>query len=194
MIPAISVWAFVLLPAVVPFEEHRFNSVFEQETQFTCGIASAASLASFYWGIDVAEDDLLGLLAGSDVLYSRERKAISLQDLQLLLVGLGFETGGFELDYAHLVRASRHYGPLICHLDAAEGHFVLFLGDMHGFAVLGDPARGCVAVTAEEFISLWSHTALAVYHPERAMRKEVVVRVLREVAVRLSTCAAWCLR
>lgn len=194
MIPSLGVWAFIIVKAVFPLEEERFTFVFEQNTEFTCGLAAAASLASIYWGIDITENDLFKLLPMGAAEDIRERRAISLHELQQVLIYLGFEAGGFALNYPQLAQASQRYGPLICHLKDPEGHFVLFIGDMAGYAILADPARGVIAIPAGDFAPLWSHTALAVLHPEQPMRIHVVEKVRAQAAARLSMCTSWCLR
>lgn len=188
MTPQLGVWILTLFAAVHPLEEERFTFIYEQQTDASCGIASVSSLVSVYWGVEVTEKDLLAFL------FNGDEALISLYDLQLLLEHLGFAAGGFRLSYGELREAAERYGPLICHLQGDEGHFVLFLGDLDDFALLGDPARGCIAVSAEEFAATWSGAAIAVFHPDYPLRSQTVTAVLESTGARLRALSTWCLK
>ena len=188
MSPVFGIWAMSILCAVHPFEETKFQSVFEQQSDSSCGIASVASLASLFWGIDMTEDRLLRLFHLADGQVS----GFTMYDLKSLLEYLGFTAEGFRLEYKDLLEASHRYGPTVVHLDLDGGHFVLFLGEAGGYTVLGDPSRGCVAVATREFVSVWTRTALVVFHPDHHLDEQAISQATGAAYRRLEILRRWC--
>lgn len=189
-----TILALIVLESVTPLEKIKFNAVYEQQSDFTCGVAAAASLSSIYWGLKVTEDMLMPLLPHCESTSTETVSEISLYDLQMLLEGLGFITGGFRLEYSRLVDAARKYGPLICHTEHNGGHFVLFIDEVKGFALLADPSRGGILVSSDEFLSTWTQAALAVSHSARGLSEENIGRAVSEAEERLHALVSWCLR
>lgn len=192
MISACNPWVLALLMSIRPFDETKFTAVFEQQSDLSCGIASASSLASIYWGIEVSEEMLMKLLFSEDEKAEPTAQGVSMYELKIILGRLGFTAGGFELDYSALREATLIYGPLIVHLNVDAGHFVLYVGEIDGFAVLGDPSRGSIAVVVKEFLSSWSRTALAAFHPGGKLDSQAVARAASETGRRLESLLSWC--
>ena len=176
----------------MPLEEMRFESVFEQRYDYSCGIASVSSLVSLYWGYPATEDELLNLFLPADERKPREN--ITMHDLQIVLEQMGFAAGGFMLTYDQLLRAAAAYGPLIVHLEEGEGHFALFIGEAGGFTVTADPSLGCLASNTDEFARSWSNTALAAYHPDSKLDAGAVSRAISVTANRVETLRLWTLQ
>ena len=190
----ISIWTLFLLGSLQSLEDIRFNSVIEQQHAFTCGIASVSSIASIYWGVEVTEGQLIEILFDSSESTQENRRDITMYDLKKLLVSLGFSAEGFKLSYKQLKEARKQYGPLIIHLSEDDGHFALFLGEVSGFAVVGDPSRGCIALAVEEFLASWTHMAIAVFHPDHRLNSEALTKALVETAGRLESLRLWSVR
>jgi uncharacterized protein len=192
MSEAFCVWTLILLGGVMPLEEMRFESVFEQRYDYSCGIASVSSLVSLYWGYAATEDELLSKLASADDRATYED--ITMHDMQIILEQLGFAAGGFMLTYEELLQAAAVYGPLIVHMAEGEGHFALFLGETGGFAVIADPSLGCHASTIDEFVRSWSNMALAAYHPGGVLDVGAASRAISVTADRIEMLRLWALR
>ena len=188
----LGLWALLLQSAVKPHEAILFESVFEQRYDYSCGIASLSSLVSLYWGYEASEDMLLGL--APDAGGRDGPNTLSLNDLLVVTELLGFTAGGFMLTYDQLLLAAEEYGPLVVHLAEREGHFVLFLGEVNGYAVIADPSRGCFAVPRNEFLDSWTKAALAAYHPQRSVYSARTHRVISDAANRIEMLRSWLLQ
>jgi predicted double-glycine peptidase len=130
----------------------RDAGVVRQRHDFSCGLASLATLLTHYYQMEVGEDDLLAELEnrpGAGVSVYRER-GVSLADLAWLSRRHGIESVGLRLPPAALSTLRR---PVIVYLEQrGEPHFSVLRGTgADGAVLLADPAAGNRRASAAQF-------------------------------------------
>jgi predicted double-glycine peptidase len=143
----------------------RYEATVPQFQDFTCGAASLATIATFYWGERIDETDVLKALLGR---YTREEIAkkgetgLSFDDLIYAAGKLGFSAEGLKISQDQLANLQ---GPVIVHLKKSETfqHFVVLRKVGDGVYYLSDPVVGAVVENAADFDEQYTGNALAVW-------------------------------
>ena len=145
--------------------EHRVRSlralrdagVVKQRFDYSCGAAALATLLSYGLNDPVGEDGLLRALLeplSADALVARQKKGLSLLDLQQLAQQRGHKALGFRVPQSQLAKLSR---PVIVFIKPqGYEHFAVFKG-LHGGRVhLADPSLGNVRMPLYRFLDMWA--------------------------------------
>ena len=120
----------------------RDAGVVRQTLDYSCGIASLATILSYYFSEPVSEQALLTQYAG-------EKPDISFDDLAQLARARGYRALGVSVSYADLLRL-RH--PAIVALDLGERqHFSVLRRARADGVTLADPSWGNHAMHREAF-------------------------------------------
>lgn len=127
--------------------ERRDAGVVRQQWDFSCGLASLATLLTYYFDDAVSEKVLLNALP-EDV--GRRQRGVSLQDLASLAEGRGYRAAGLGASADALLRLRR---PVIVYLELeGQPHFSVLRGiDGSGRVLLADPSGGNRRVSRGEF-------------------------------------------
>lgn len=190
--------ALLLLQQTEPKESLRFEHVYEQERDTSCGFSTVGTLLSLYWNIPVTETELI------DAVLDRGTSdySVSLHALNLLLGGYGLETKGFSMTIDELLEVCPRFAPIIVHYRVPNKHYALLIGvitestvrsSSHAeldppadtprrragtYLVLADPARGRSIVTVQRFIERWSGAVLLVGSRYHSVDRTRVAEVL----------------
>ena len=103
---------------VLSWQQLRFRGVARQMTEFTCGAASMATLAKYFWGLNVAEPQIT-----SDIRSHNSKKGwikIQKDGLNVLELKHSANRLGFELlayQKAKITDLQQLHGPVIVHLN-----------------------------------------------------------------------------
>lgn len=135
--------------------ERKFEYVIEQQTDFSCGAASLATILKYAYHLDDISEELVlvGMLENADIAVVQE-KGFSLLDMKNYLQskglrGRGYQIGGNELKKLQV--------PAILLLnDGGYSHFVVFRRISQDEVYLGDPALGNRIMPLEEFEKKWN--------------------------------------
>ena len=120
----------------------RDAGVVRQTLDYSCGIASLATILSYYFNEPVSERALLAQFAG-------DRPQLSFEDLAQLARARGYRALGVSVSYADLQRL-RH--PAIVALDLGERqHFSVLRRARADGVSLADPSWGNHAMHREAF-------------------------------------------
>ena len=125
--------------------ELRDAGVVRQRRDFSCGLASLATLLHHYFGLPVTEDALLDRLLARDGRRTANDEmrehGVSLADLAWLAGSFGVASAGLELPLESLLELDR---PVIAYLEQdGLSHFAVLRGAQeHAGALLADPAAG----------------------------------------------------
>ncbi|MBT3272847.1 MAG: hypothetical protein HN368_06815 [Spirochaetales bacterium] len=176
-----------MLSILIPMETLRFQWVYEQRYDYSCGAAALASLISIYWETEIHEEELLEILPNEDT----PRADTTLLDLSRMVESLGFEAAAFDVSFEALTAAIDVYGPVIVHLNQNDGHYVLVIDYRDGFLIIGDPSAGGTAWTAARFKRLWSRVALIIRHKDRAFTYKAVDQAGAEINSRMGMLSNW---
>lgn len=142
-------------------EGARFKHVVRQQTDFSCGAASLATILKYAYGMDVDEISVMqGLLQVSDPEIVM-KKGFSLLDLKNYAESLGLRARGYRVSLERLM-AIRVPTIVMLDLDGYR-HFVVLKRITGGRVYLADPSRGSKVITLDEFMDAWvTRTVFAV--------------------------------
>ena len=135
----------------------RDAGVVKQRFDYSCGAAALATLLTYGLNDPVGEDLLLRALLeplSGDDLTARQKKGLSLLDLQQLAQQRGHKALGFRVPQSQLAKLSR---PVIVFIKPqGYEHFAVFKG-LHGDRVhLADPSLGNVRMPLYRFLDMWA--------------------------------------
>lgn len=138
---------------VVSMAEARYQYVVRQQTDFSCGAASLATILKFAYGLDVDEIAVMqGLLQVSNPEIVM-RKGFSLLDLKNYVESQGFRARGYRVTLERL-RAIRVPTIIMLNLDGYK-HFVVFKRILDDQVFIADPALGNKALPLDKFMRAW---------------------------------------
>ena len=146
---------------VQSIRERRFENLIAQETDFSCGAASLATIIKYAYGwSEVTEVDVLeGMFAVSDPEMA-QRMGFSLLDLRNYVESVGLRARGYEIEGDALDAVSI---PVIVLLNlAGYQHFVVMKKVVGDRVYIGDPALGNKVMNRSEFLDAWNNIIFAV--------------------------------
>ncbi|KPQ25822.1 MAG: putative double-glycine peptidase [Halomonas sp. HL-48] len=146
---------------VQSISERRFENLIPQETDFSCGAASLATILKYAYGrSDVTEVNVLeGMFEVADAEVA-QRMGFSLLDLRNYVESIGMRARGYEIDDASLDSVSI---PVIVLLDLdGYQHFVVMKKVVGDRVYIGDPALGNKVMERSEFVEAWNDVIFAV--------------------------------
>jgi hypothetical protein len=172
-------------PAPVRDPEHTFRmrvrhyrgikeqNIVMQQRDFSCGAACLATVAKYYWGDDVSEDQVLRVL--DELLTAKEvedriKNGLAMSDLRRAAVKLGYQATVGKTTYAKLTESKV---PVIVGISPDKhDHFVVYRGTFGDWVYVADPIRGNVRMTSVDFTKQWQENALlAIHKPGRKVRE-----------------------
>ncbi|MDN3553464.1 C39 family peptidase [Halomonas almeriensis] len=146
---------------VESIRERRYRELIEQETDFSCGAASLATILKYaYQRDEVTEVSVLeGMMKIADPELVRVQ-GFSLLDLKNYVEKIGFRGRGYEVAPDTLDSVSI---PVVVLLDI-EGykHFVVMKKASGDRVYVGDPALGNRVMSREDFMAAWNNIIFAV--------------------------------
>lgn len=146
---------------VQSIRERRFENLVEQETDYSCGAASLATILKYAYGwTDVTEEKVL---AGLMEVVDQEQVmtlGFSLLDLSHYVQKIGLRGRGYEIDPEMLDEVSI---PVIVLLDLdGYSHFVVMKKAAGDRVYIGDPALGNKVMNRDDFLDSWNNIIFAV--------------------------------
>ncbi|MFB9867793.1 C39 family peptidase [Vreelandella sulfidaeris] len=146
---------------VQSIREHRFENLIAQETDFSCGAASLATILRYAYGwTSLSEVEVLeGMFAVSDADVA-QRMGFSLLDLRNYVESIGMRARGYEIEEDALDAVSI---PVIVLLDlAGYQHFVVMKKVVGDRVYIGDPSLGNTIMPRSDFMAAWNNIIFAV--------------------------------
>ncbi len=153
--------------------EIKQRNIVMQERDYSCGAAVLATVARYYWGDDVGEEDFLDALdelLTAEEAEDRVKNGLTMSDLRRAAVACGYQAVVGKLP---LEKLSESKVPLIVGITVDEhDHFVVYRGLYPPYVYLADPIRGNIRVRIPEFSKQWQkNTVLAVHKPGQKVRE-----------------------
>ncbi len=163
-------------PVPVRDPEHRFGkgvrswtalrdrNIVKQKQDYSCGAATLATVARYYWGDDVSEETFLrglGKLLTAEEMKDRVANGLAISDLRRVAVKKGYLATIGTLSWSKLVEVRI---PLILPIRTrGHNHFVVYRGSDLDRVYLADPIRGNVRVPISQFLCEWQKHAVLVF-------------------------------
>jgi uncharacterized protein len=153
---------------VKTFKDLKFQNIVRQTLDYSCGAASLATILTYYFGKETAEDEILNSVfshADSMQIDRIKQKGLSLLDLKNYGESLGYKVKGYKLPDHHLLTKLKM--PAIALIDhKGISHFVVIKGTVGEDVFIADPARGNMIIRLKEFGGIWENTILVCYNPD----------------------------
>ncbi|UNK59048.1 C39 family peptidase [Pseudoxanthomonas daejeonensis] len=145
---------------VVSMREARFSNLVRQQTDYSCGAASLATILKYAYHLDADETTVIeGMLSLSDAEVVKER-GFSLLDIKRYVESLGLRGRGYRVDEARL-RSLRVPSLVLMDVNGFR-HFVV-LKQVNGDMVeVADPILGNRVLPLPEFLDAWPSRAVFV--------------------------------
>jgi len=146
------------VPAFRSWLDIRDAGVERQQRDYSCGVASLATILKYSYGMTVSEVSLLQLLEQGDrnwrLPVSWEQEGVSLAVLAELARYHNFQAEGVAVDANMLARLSV---PAIAYMEYhGIAHFTVIRGvSAEGWVHLADPSWGNRRLSLKEFLPLW---------------------------------------
>jgi len=133
--------------------EQRFQTVYKQRYDFSCGSAALASLLSFHYDDVVDEFSVFQNMFKQGDQQKIRQHGFSLLDMKLYLSRRGYASNGFRISLEQLAAAKI---PAITVINNnGYMHFVIIKGSNEREVLVGDPALGLKVINREEFEKMW---------------------------------------
>lgn len=161
-------------------ESIKFQDIFEQEYDSSCGYSAIASLMNVWWNIPVTEQELIiNAAINNNVSY-----AISFRSLAETLKQYDFATKSFSMDWEQLKEAIDDFAPALLHLKTSTGHFILALGIKENTIIIADPLDGIKFIEKSKFLTQWSGNVLLAIHPTNTKNTEKLKKTIDQTLER----------
>jgi hypothetical protein len=147
---------------IMSFKERPFRTVVKQEFDNSCGSAAVATLLTYHFERPTTEREAFLAMYEAGDKERIQREGFSLFEMKLYLESLGFKADGFMVPLAKVKRVGV---PVIVLIDTKGfKHFVVVKGLREGRVMIGDPARGLLRMTEEEFAEDWKNGLVFAIH------------------------------
>lgn len=141
------------------WEEVRFGGIVEQGLDNSCGFASLLTIMRTHFGDERYDEKSLlrkymGEASEAEIAESM-RNGLSLLELEKLTQSIGYTTAKKVLTLSDLERLVS-FVPVLVYLEVGKlRHFTVVRGINKETVLLGDPSRGNVEYSRDEFMSEW---------------------------------------
>jgi predicted double-glycine peptidase len=157
------------------YKELRERQVVMQQLDYSCGAATLATIARYYWGDNVTENTFLVLVPRlnltAEQIRDRIENGLTLTDLRDMANMAGYQSSMGKVKFHELTEAKV---PVIVGVTInTHEHFVVFRGYDGYYVYLADPIRGNIRTPADKFISQWQENAILVIAKPNAKVKDV---------------------
>ncbi|MDO8603816.1 MAG: cysteine peptidase family C39 domain-containing protein [bacterium] len=141
------------------WEEVRFGGIMEQGLDNSCGLASLLTIMRTHFGDERFDEQSLLKKYMDDAseaeLALSMRNGLSLLELEKLTQSIGYTTAKKVLTLGELERLIS-FVPVLVYLEIGKlRHFTVVRGVNKESVLLGDPSRGNVEYSRDEFMSEW---------------------------------------
>ncbi|WP_036136985.1 C39 family peptidase [Novilysobacter defluvii] len=140
--------------------ERRFRHLVRQQTDYSCGAASLATILKYAYHLEADEATVIeGMLRNADQELVAQR-GFSLLDIKRYVESLGMRGRGYRVDEDRL-RSLRVPGIVLMDVNGFR-HFVVLKQVIDDRVEVGDPILGNRSVPIEEFLASWPSRAVFV--------------------------------
>ncbi len=148
--------------SVNTWKDMRDQNIVLQQSDFSCGAASLATLIKYYFGDNVSENEILeDIFKRLNEKDSKDRKkaGLSLLDLKEFAERRGYSTWGGKVKLSALPKL---HGPVLVYMTKNQEyqHFAILRGIKEDRVFIADPIHGNLRMRIEDFTKEWSEIVL----------------------------------
>ncbi len=157
---------------VKSYKEIVFGDIFRQQYDFSCGSAALASLLTYHYDTKSTEQDIFKTMYKRGDKKQIKEKGFSLLDMKLYLASIGLNSDGFQIKIEK-IREVGVPGITLVNFDGYM-HFVVIKGINSHSVILGDPSRGTMVMTMEEFKKYYQGIVLIIRSEAKAGKSSFI--------------------
>lgn len=133
--------------------DRRFYTVIRQQYDYSCGSAAIATLLRYHYGIPTNEQAAFSGMWEKGDQAAIQQNGFSLLDMKRYLEAHSLAADGYRVSLDQIAQTGV---PGIA-LTVTRGyrHFVVIKGVTDRYVLVGDPSRGLVRYTRDEFGDIW---------------------------------------
>jgi len=133
--------------------DKRFDRIYRQQYDFSCGSATLASLLSFHYNDTVTELAVFKDMFDKGNKNKIRQQGFSMLDMKHFLSRRGYQSNGFKITLEQLARSQRPGITIIN--NNGYMRFVVVKAQRRNEVLVGDPAVGLKIIPKEEFEAMW---------------------------------------
>ena len=156
----VSVGGFSASVSVQSVRERRWDSVIQQERDFSCGAAAVATLLTYHYQRPTDEAEVFDAMFAAGDQQKILRQGFSMLDMKGYLNANGYVGDGFRVGLDELAHAAIPAISII--VIRGYRHFVVIKGVTDDTVLVGDPALGLKEYPREEFEGMMASDILFV--------------------------------
>ncbi|MEM9705590.1 MAG: C39 family peptidase [Pseudomonadota bacterium] len=146
--------------AVGSIQARKFETVVQQQYDFSCGSAAVATLLTHHYKREISETDVFKAMWEVGDKDRIRELGFSLFEMKAYIESLGLIADGYQLP---LDRVEQIGVPGIALInDKGYMHFVVIKGISKAAVLVGDPSRGIRTIKKRQFEKIWDGTILFV--------------------------------
>lgn len=151
---------------VKTLKDLRFKNIIRQTKDYSCGAASLATILTYYFGSETAEEEVIRSIfinGDSETMEKVKKKGLSLLDLKSYGESLGYKGAGYKVP-AHQLKTLDRPAIVLINYNGYS-HFIVLRGVVDEEVFLADPARGNMVMGLNEFLEMWNGILLVFKNP-----------------------------
>lgn len=151
---------------VKTLKDLRFKNIVRQTKDYSCGAASLATILTYYFGRETAEEEVIRSIfinGDSETTEKVKKKGLSLLDLKSYGESLGYKGAGYKVP-AHQLKTLDRPAIVLINYNGYS-HFIVLKAVVDEEVFLADPARGNMVTGLNEFLEMWNGTLLVFKNP-----------------------------
>lgn len=145
---------------VKSIKEIQFGDVLRQQYDFSCGSAALASLLTYHYEQPSTEQTIFQVMFDNGNKELIEEQGFSMLDMKNYLGSIGLRADGFSMELS-TIRKIGVPGITLVNFDGYM-HFVVIKGINSDSVIIGDPSRGTITMSHEEFNHYYQNVVLLV--------------------------------
>lgn len=145
---------------VESMREGRFRNIVRQETDYSCGASSLATILRYGYHLDADETTVIEGMLGIADADLVEQRGFSLLDIKRYVESIGMRGRGYRISEDRL-RSLRVPGLVLMDVRGFR-HFVVLKQVVGEYAEIADPILGNRSVPIAEFLESWPSRAVFV--------------------------------
>jgi uncharacterized protein len=138
---------------VTTYKEMHFRRVVRQAYDFSCGSAALATLLTYHYGRQLAEDVVLKAMFDVGDQEKIKKEGFSLLDMKKYLESIGLKAEGYEVSLEKIAEVG--IPGIVLIKTKGYLHFVVLKGIRGDEVLIGDPAQGAKFMSREQFAGIW---------------------------------------
>lgn len=154
--------------AVTSWRDLPFQTVKRQAFDYSCGSAAVATLLSYVYDLPTSEETVFKTMFAHGNQDKIRQEGFSLLDMSRYLNSRDLKAKGYRLDFATIEKHKVPFVALIKH--DGYSHFVVVKSLKGPFVLVGDPSKGNVVYTRQDFAKVWDGISLVVTNQARKAR------------------------